>query len=237
MYTYKVYIHNILIKNGLQKFKSIDTVKRVLLTFINSNDFRVVVDKVMLRYNNPNQFAGDNGNGRPIIGLQDPKLLIDKLLVNASIIKNGTEIFYLKNMVFRPNEREGSDGIKRDYNIMSEDERKKLNRGGLEREVTKTDFTFDILEVDNNLDELKLERLKFLIGYEESTRAKKIKRGGEYKKVRKLLEQQYNDYKNEALLDGRIKRITEQLGIKEVDNYFLKVIKYYYYPTYENQYN
>jgi len=233
MYTYKVYIHNILIKNGIQKFKSIDIVKRALLRFINSGDFRIVVDKVMLRYNNPNQFANDNGNGRPIIGLQDPKLLIDKLLVNASIIKNGTEIFYLKNLVFRPNE--GSDGIKRDYYKISEDERKKHNSGGLEREVTKTDFTFDILGVDNNLDESKLERLKFLIGYEESTRAKKIKRSGEYRKVRKLLEQQYNDYKNEALLDGRIKRITEQLGIKEVDNHFLKVIKYYYYPTYENQ--
>jgi hypothetical protein len=86
MYTYKVYIHNILIKNGIQKFKSIDIVKRALLTFINSGDFRIVVDKVMLRYNNPNQFVGgekvqDRG--------QSDKLLVrgqsDKLLARGQI--------------------------------------------------------------------------------------------------------------------------------------------------------
>jgi len=243
-YTYKVYIHNILIKNGLKIFKSLDTVKRALLTFINSEAFRILVDKIMLRYNNPNQFVGGEKvhreqsdkllvGGR--IGLQDPNLLIDKLLVSACILENDNNIEYLKDLIFRPNEHIGSDGIKRDYIKMSDDEMNKLNIGGLDKKVTNTDFVVDILKVVDKLDKPNLKRLKLLIDYEEQRKTYNMKRGSEYKKIKGLLERQYDDYKNEALLDDRIKKIAKQLGIKEVDKNCLNVIKYYYHPKYEYQ--
>ncbi len=155
--------------------------------------------------------------------------------MSACILENDNNIAYLKNLVFRPNERIGSDGIKRDYYKMSDDEKKELKQGGLDKKVTNTDFVVDILKVVDKLDKPDLKRLKLLIDYEEQRKTYNTKRASKYRKIRELLEQ-YDDYKNEALLDDRIKKIAEKLNIIEVDKHFLNVIKYYYHPKYEYQY-
>ena len=227
-YTYKVYIHNILIKNGLKKYISYDTCASALLTFINGGTLRILVDKVMYRYNNPNILSVSQEELQ-IINLQESHL-INKLLVNACILENNKEIRHLKNLVFTPNEFIGSHEIISSHEIKNNEKKK----GGLSKEVNKTDFISDISNIIDDIDEIQLERLKPLIEFEEKRKANNTKRMGEYKKVRKILEK-YSDYKNKALLDCRIKRITEQLGIKEVDKHFLNAVKHYYYPIYEFQ--
>lgn len=181
-YTYKVYIHSILIKNGLKKYRSYDTCASALLTFINNETLRILVDKVMYRYNNPD-ILSVNQEELQIINPQESRQ-IDKLLVNACILENNKEIRHLKNLVFTPNEFFGSHGIISSHEIKDNEKKK----GGLNKKINETDFITDISNIIDDIDETQLKILRPLIEFEEKRKANNIKRMGEYKKVRKILE-------------------------------------------------